>query len=64
MRYKCKCTDGWNPTKPGSLIEQLCFICNGKGHVDMETAEAYNISTKKKNEFKVKKIKKSIDRLF
>lgn len=50
-RYKCKCNNDWNPTKPGSLVEQMCFICNGKGWVDEETAIAYNISIKPKNEY-------------
>ena len=40
MKYKCKeCKgNGWYPTKKGSIVEMRCFICNGKGEVDEETA--------------------------
>ena len=44
--YKCKCKNGWYPTKPGSLVEMQCYICNGKGEVDEETAIAYSILSK------------------
>jgi hypothetical protein len=46
-KFKCKCNNGWKPTKRGSLVEIMCFICNGKGWVDEETAIDYSISTKR-----------------
>lgn len=54
MNYKCKCDKGWIPTKKHSLVEQKCFICSGTGEVDEERAEAFNISTKPKNQVKNK----------
>lgn len=54
MKFKCKCDNGWKPTKRGSLVETMCFICNGKGWVDEETAIDYSISTKPKNKWKEK----------
>lgn len=50
-KYKCKCREGWTSTKPHSLVETMCLICNGRGWVTEERAEAYNIPTTKKNEF-------------
>lgn len=51
-KFKCKCDNGWKPTRKGSLVETPCLICGCKGWVNEETAIAYNISTKPKNEWK------------
>ena len=41
------------PTKGFSLVDKTCYICYGKSYVNQDDAEAHNISTKPKNEYKV-----------
>lgn len=61
MKYKCKCRNGWEISRRGRImnIETVCHICNGKRHVDYDTAIGYNISTAKNNRYVPKKTKKT-----